>query len=511
MAEIRSLRDVSSPVEKTEESPQQPCNIEAEQALLGAILSNNDVLSTITSIIDENHFFDPVHRKIFQLCKERISQDRFASPVTMKAFIGEISGLSDLGGVDYLYKLADSAISIHACNDYAQEIFDLSARRAMIAIGENLSFRARKADIETSVSDLIEETEQNLFEISETGTRSIGFQSSLKGATEVVEIVKRASDSYDGLSGLSTGFIDLDKKLGGLQASDLIIIAGRPSMGKTALATNIAYNVAKNFDAYGRSKDKGSTVGGYVGFFSLEMSLTQLSTRILAEKTGIPSSQIRRGLRSGQPAFDDWERLVEAANEYGKLPLFTDDTSSLTIAQLASRARRQKQTNGLDLLIVDYLQMVSPTSKRSSVVHEVAEVSRGLKAIAKNLNIPVIAVSQLSRQVEQRDDKRPQLSDLRESGSIEQDADVVMFVYREAYYEGRKKPDESDQIKMMEWTNKMEEISRKAEVIIGKQRNGPIGTVELTFNANLTQFGNAARKGDTEYDGNPSDFADDYD
>lgn len=502
MENVQQLRNVAE-VTAPETNTRQPCNIEAEQALLGAILSNNDVFTAISDTIDTQHFYDPVHRDIFELLSNRINRNSFASPVTLKNFAEKISGLSDLGGIDYLFKLADSAISIHACKDFAKEIFDLARRRDLIALGSDLADKAREIDTKSTVGDLIEESEQQLFQLSESGQRTTGFQSFLKSTIASVEIAKKAANSFKGLAGLATGFVDLDKKLGGLQPSDLLIVAGRPSMGKTALATNIAFNVAKNFNKYGRTNDASSAEGGYVGFFSLEMSSDQLCTRILSEHSQVMATQLRRG----QLKNPDFRRFTDSARELQQLPLFIDDTPALTIAQLATRARRQKEMHGLDLLIVDYLQLVHPTSQRNSVVHEVSEISRGLKAIAKNLNIPVIAISQLSRQVEQRDDKRPQLSDLRDSGSIEQDADVVMFVYRQAYYEERKKPEESDQAEMAKWTDKMEKISRKAEVIIGKQRHGPIGTVELSFDANYTRFGNIATQDYKEYDSHSSDFA----
>ena len=487
----------------TDASGQQPCNIEAEQAILGAILSNNDVFSIVSEVLRSEHFFDPLHRSIFELLNDRITRNSYATPVSLKAFSGSIQGLSEVGGINYLFKLADSAISIHACKDYAREVYDLSRRRELITIGQEMIDKAKVADAKLTVGDLIEDSEQQLYNLSETGRRSQSFQSFLKATTSAVELAKLAASRHSGLAGLSTGLIDLDQKLGGLHPSDLLIVAGRPSMGKTALATNIALRVAKNYNKYGHTGDETSAEGGHVGFFSLEMSADQLATRVLAEACRITSSELRRG----QLQKSDFHRFVQAARDFQNLPLFIDDTPALTIAQLSTRARRLKETHDLHLIVVDYLQLVRPTSERNSVVHEVSEISRGLKALAKNLNIPVIAVSQLSRQVEQREDKRPQLADLRDSGSIEQDADVVMFVFRQAYYLERKKPDESKPAEMTEWRAKMDEISRNAEIIIAKQRHGPIGTVELTFDAKFTQFGNKAQPGYSDPRVSSSDFS----
>ena len=481
----------------------QPCNIEAEQALLGAILVNNDVYAPVTEIIEGSHFFDPVHRSIFELLAERISRNSIATPVSLKAFEEGIPGLSELGGAEYLFKLADSAVSIHASKDFAREIYDLARRRNLIALGMNLTDQARTVDAKVPVDDIIEQSEKQLYELNESGRLRTGFQTFLESTKSAVEDAKNAASRHSKLAGLSTGLTDLDHRLGGLNRSDLIIVAGRPSMGKTALATNIAFNVAKNFNKFGRTGDADTADGGHVGMFSLEMSASQLAARILSVSSNITTSQLRRG----QLSRDDFFRYAEAARQLQSLPLFIDDTPALTIAQLATRARRLKETHDLHLLVVDYLQLVRPTSERNSVVHEVSEISRGLKAIAKHLDIPVIAVSQLSRQVEQRDDKRPQLADLRDSGSIEQDADVVMFVFRQAYYDERKKPEESEDAAMHEWRVKMEEISRKAEVIIGKQRHGPIGTVELSFDAQFTLFGNKAEEGYADPGASSSHFA----
>ncbi len=467
----------------------QPCNLEAEQALLGAILSNNDVFDPVSEIINSSHFFDPVHQDLFQLITERITRRSFASPVTLKSFVDNIPGLADLGGIDYLFRLANAAISIHLSKDFAQEIFDLSRRRQLMALGRELIDLSCKMDATKPVGDLIQDIEVQLFQLNEIGQRGTGFQSFVRATTDAVKLAHTAKSRTSRLAGLATGFVDLDRLMGGLHRSDLIIVAGRPSIGKTALATNIAFNVAKNYNRYGVAGDKDSIDGGHVGFFSLEMSAVQLAGRILAERSRIPAYKIRRGEINNH----DFPKYVKAAKDLQAVPLFIDDTPALTIAQLATRARRLKEMQDLHLLVVDYLQLVRPTNSRENRVNAVSEVSQGLKAIAKELNIPVIAVAQLSRSVEGREDKRPQLSDLRESGSIEQDADVVMFVYREAYYQRRKEPAKTKHADHHKWQHKMDQIDRVAEVIIGKQRHGPIGSVELDFDETYTVFGNRAQ------------------
>ena len=481
--------------------PAQPplCNIEAEQAILGAILSNNDVYSPVSEVIGAEHFFDPVHAGLFELLSERMDRNSRVSPVTLKTFVENVRGLAEVGGVEYLFKLAESAISVHASRDYAKEVYDLARRRELVALGREISDKAAKIEARRTVADLIHESEVQLYRLSETGQRDTGFQSFLKAATAAVEQASVASKRKSGLAGLPTGFIDLDSKLGGLHPSDLVIVAGRPSMGKTALATNIAFHVARNHSKGGF----GGSEGGYVGFFSLEMSSAQLAARILAETSRITTSQLRRS----QLNADDFQRYALAARDLQSVPLFIDDTPALTISQIATRARRMKEMHNLHLLVVDYLQLVRPTADRDSRVNEVSEISRGLKAIAKDLDIPVIAVSQLSRQVENRDDKRPQLADLRDSGSIEQDADVVMFVFRQEYYQERTKPDEDDAAKMEKWRLKMDAVSGLAEIIIGKQRHGPIGTVDLTFESKFTLFGNKAKPGFTDPGANSNAFA----
>ena len=470
----------------------QPHNIEAEQALLGALLVNNDTYDRVAAIVNESHFYDPVHARIFEVAAARIQKNNLASPVTLKPFLEDEPGLAELGGPAYLVRLAGAAISLFAVKDYAQMVYDLAVRRNLIEIGHEISLKASDVTVDSEPREQIVEAEQMLYQLGEQGHVESGFQSFLKAVTDAVNVANAAYQRDGGLAGVSTGLIDMDKKLGGLHPSDLLILAGRPSMGKTSLATNIAFNIAK---AYRKGKkadgSEGAVNGGVVGFYSLEMSAEQLAARILSEAAKVPSEQIRRG----DMTEDEFRRFVEAAKALETCPLFIDDTPALPISQLAARARRLKRQHGLDVLIVDYLQLVRPASNRTEGrVNEVSEITQGLKAIAKELNIPVIALSQLSRQVEQREDKRPQLSDLRESGSIEQDADVVMFVFREEYYKEREKPGEHDVEAMMQWQEEMSRLHGKAEVIIGKQRHGPIGTVDLAFEGRFTRFSNLEKR-----------------
>ncbi|RRH74791.1 replicative DNA helicase [Falsigemmobacter faecalis] len=496
MTEITPLRPAAPLPAADSAAEVLPHNIEAEQQLLGAILTNNDVYDRIAALVKAEHFYDPVHQRIFQIAASRIQKNALASPVTLKAFLDDDAGLKELGGPAYLVRLAGAAISAFAARDYAQMIYDLAVRRELIALGKDIVDRAAKVDIASEPKEQITEAEQRLYKLGEQGVVERGFQSFLRAVTTAVDTANAAYQRGGGLSGIPTQLIDLDKKLGGLHPSDLIILAGRPSMGKTSLATNIAFNVAKAYKK-GRRPDgsEGAVEGGVVGFFSLEMSADQLAARILSEAAEIPSEQIRRG----DMTEGEFRRFVEAAKALETCPLYIDDTPALPISQVAARARRLKRTHGLDVLMVDYLQLLKGTSKDNRV-QEVSEITQGLKAIAKELNIPVIALSQLSRQVESREDKRPQLSDLRESGSIEQDADVVMFVYRDEYYKEREKPGDHELEKMAAWQQVMEQAHGKAEVILGKQRHGPIGTVELSFEGKFTRFGNLAREWQTGRD-----------
>jgi replicative DNA helicase len=487
MNEISSINTAETGAQSAD---MMPHSIEAEQQLLGAILTNNDVFDRIASIIGPQHFYDPVHARIFEIAAARIAKNNLASPVTLKAFMEDDDGLRELGGPPYLARLAGAAISAFAVRDYAQMIYDLAIRRDLISLGRDISAKAARVDVASEPKEQIVEAEQHLYKLAEQGQTDSGFQSFLRAVTDAVNVANAAYQREGGLAGVSTGLIDMDKKLGGLHRSDLLILAGRPSMGKTSLATNIAFNIAKAYKR-GLTHDgtEGAVDGGVVGFYSLEMSAEQLAARILSEASEVSSEQIRRG----DMTEGEFRRFVDAAKSLEACPLYIDDTPALPISQLAARARRLKRTHGLDVLIVDYLQLVRPASAKDSRVNEVSEITQGLKAIAKELDIPVIALSQLSRQVESREDKRPQLSDLRESGSIEQDADVVMFVFREEYYKEREKPGDHELEKMAAWQDEMERLHGKAEVIIGKQRHGPIGTVELSFEGRITRFGNLVK------------------
>ena len=481
----------------------QPHNIEAEQALLGALLLNNEIYDRIAAIIEPHHFYDPVHGRIWETAARRIAKNALASPVTLKPFLADDEGLAELGGTEYLARLAGAAISIIAAKDYAQNIRDLAMRRDLIRIGEEIQGRASDFVEDLEPPQQITEAEQSLYSLAEKGKYEGGFVSFAKAAADAANMVNAAFQRGGGLAGISSGLSELDYKLGGFRPSDLLILAGRPSMGKTALATNIAFNIAKKHRR-GTKPDgtEGTTDGGVVGFFSLEMSSEQLANRILAAEARIKSHE----LLSGNLSEDQFREFLEVARDLERIPLYIDDTPALPISGLAARARRLKRQFGLDVLVVDYLQLLRPaSSKDQGRVNEVSEISQGLKAIAKELDIPVIALSQLSRQVESRDDKRPQLSDLRESGSIEQDADVVMFVFRESYYHDRMKPPEDDE-KFPEWQQKAERLHGRAEVIIGKQRHGPIGTVDLHFEDSFTKFSDPVRDGSYggSYDG--SDF-----
>jgi len=490
-----------APVESLARKPSEPAaplyraaphNIEAEQALLGAILVNNEAFYRVSDFLNPEHFFEPIHQRIYQLARDLIRANKLATPVTLKTFLDPSIDIGGLTVTQYLARLAAEATTIINSEDYGRTIYDLFIRRSLIQVGEDMVNVAYDAPVDFSPRDQIEDAERKLYEIAETGKYDGGFQRFANALTTAIDMAAHAFQRDGKLSGIATGLDDLDRMMGGLQASDLIILAGRPGMGKTSLATNIAYNVAKAWR--GEVRPDGHTVttnGGVVGFFSLEMSAEQLATRIISEQTGIPSNQIRRGNISEA----DFEKIKDYSIELQNLPLYVDETGGISVAQLAARARRLKRQRGLDLLVIDYLQLLSGSTKRSSEnrVQEITEITTKLKALAKELNVPVLALSQLSRQVESRDDKRPQLADLRESGSIEQDADVVLFVYREEYYHQMRKPLESNRDKFAEWLAEADKVHGKAEVIIGKQRHGPTGTVELQFDAAVTRFSSLAR------------------
>jgi replicative DNA helicase len=467
-----------------------PHNLEAEQALLGAILVNNEAFYRVSDFLEARHFYEPVHQKIYDLSSQLVRAGKVASPVTLKTFL---PGDVDIGGLtvsQYLARLAAEATTVINAQDYGRTIYDLSVRRALIVIGEDMVNEAYDAPVDFEPAKQIEEAERRLYEVAESGRYEGGFQAFSQALTTAVDMAAKAYQRDGKLSGIATGMNDLDAKMGGLQHSDLIIVAGRPGMGKTALATNIAYNVAKAWQGEVRPDGHITTVnGGIVGFFSLEMSAEQLATRIIAERTGIPSSTIRRGGISEQ----DFEVIRDVSLELQNMKFFVDETGGLSIAQLVARARRLKRQRGLDLLVIDYIQLLQGSGKRGQEnrVQEITEITTSLKALAKELSVPVIALSQLSRQVESRDDKRPQLSDLRESGSIEQDADVVLFVYREEYYLQNKEPRPGTE-EHAKWMVEMQMMHGKAEVIIGKQRHGPTGTVQLQFDGSVTRFSDLA-------------------
>jgi replicative DNA helicase len=470
-----------------------PHNIEAEQALLGAILVNNEAFYRVSDFLEPRHLFEPIHQNIYQLARDLIRAGKIATPVTLKTFLDANIDIGGLNVSQYLARLAAEATTIINAEDYGRTIYDLSIRRDLIQVGEDMVNLAYDAPVDFAPRNQIEDAERRLFELAETGRYDGGFQRFAQALTTAVDMAAHAYQRDGKLSGLATGLNDLDRMMGGLQPSDLIILAGRPGMGKSALATNIGYNVAKAWRGEVRPDGHTLTVnGGIVGFFSLEMSAEQLATRIIAEQTGIPSNQIRRGNISE----GDFERIKDYSIELQSLPFYVDETGGLSVAQLGARARRLKRQRGLDLLIVDYLQLLQGSTRRSSEnrVQEITEITTKLKALAKELNVPILALSQLSRQVESRDDKRPQLSDLRESGSIEQDADVVMFVFREEYYHQMRKPLESNREKFAEWLADADKVHGRAEVILGKQRHGPTGTVELQFEGPITKFSSLARE-----------------
>ncbi|MDC3007601.1 replicative DNA helicase [Candidatus Pelagibacter sp.] len=452
-----------------------PNNIEAEQAVIGSILVSNEIFDEINLILSSNNFYDPIHQKIFSAIENLIFRGMLANPITLKSYFEDEK--DDLNVPDYLVKVTKFSTSIRQAVEYSKIIYDMFVRRELIKISENTIDTAKLNDLSTTGQDIIEDSEKLLYELAEKGSSYSSLISFDKALRQTIDMASAAYKNEEGIVGVPTGLRDLDDRLGGLHKSDLIIIAGRPGMGKTALATNIAFNAAQKLQDSG--KEKAS-----VAFFSLEMSSEQLSTRILAEQSKIKSNDIRRG-RISDEQFD---RFLETSKNISELPLYIDETPALTIAAMSNRARRIKRLHGLDLIIVDYIQLMRGSlNYKDGRVQEVSEITQGLKAIAKELSIPVVALSQLSRQVEQRDNKKPQLSDLRESGSIEQDADVVMFVYRESYYLENKEPKPAT-VEHAEWQAKMNEVSNLAELIIGKQRHGPTGNVFLEFEAMFTKF-----------------------
>ena len=450
-----------------------PNNIEAEQSVIGSILLTNEIFDEVNTIISSKNFYDPMHQKIFSAIENLIFKGMLANPITLKNYFENEK--DEINVPDYLVKITKFSSSARQAIEYSKIIYDMFVRRELIKISETTIDVAKLNDLNISGQSIIENSEKLLFDLAEKGS----FNSSIIKFDEAMKLtIEMASNAYkneEGIVGVPTGLRDLDDRLGGLHQSDLVIIAGRPSMGKTALATNIAFNAASKL----QERKKKSTVA----FFSLEMSSEQLSTRILAEQSRIKSNDIRRG-KISEEQFD---KFIETSKNISELPLFIDETPAITIAALSNRARRIKRIYGLDLIVVDYIQLMRAVNNKDGRVQEISEITQGLKALAKELAVPVLALSQLSRAVEQRDDKKPLLSDLRESGSIEQDADVVMFVYREAYYLERKEPRPAT-VEHAEWQAKMNEVSNLAEVMIGKQRHGPTGSVSLEFEAMFTKF-----------------------
>ena len=454
-----------------------PCNIEAEQTVIASILVSNDIYDEVSPILDSQKFFDPIHAKLYETIEQLISKGLLANPITLKNHFENSEGLKELGGQEYLINITKFSASAKQAIDYANIVQEMHVRRELIKISQSvLDEASTNEDVDITGEQIIQNAEKSLFDLAERGHFNQSFMKFESALKQTIEMAKSAYQNDEGIVGVPTGLTDLDSKLGGMHKQDLVIIAGRPSMGKTALATNIAFHAAKNI----QKKGTKSTVA----FFSLEMSSEQLSTRILSEQSRIRSNDIRRGKVSEK----EFEQFIETSKNIFELPLYIDETPAITIAAISNRSRRIKRLFGLELIVVDYIQLMRSGRKMEfNRVQEISEITQGLKALAKELNVPVLALSQLSRAVEQRDDKKPQLADLRESGSIEQDADVVMFVFREAYYLERKEPTLGS-IEHAEWQQKMNEISSLADIMIGKQRHGPTGNVKVEFEAMYTKF-----------------------
>ena len=463
-----------------------PRNVEAEAALLGAMMIDNRLADDIVDRIEPQHFYEPLHGRVFAAIKTLRGSDMLATPVTLRPMFEADEGMKELGGPAYLASLTGSGAGLIGARQFAQQIYDLAMLRALVTVGRTLVDRALDTSEEVNPRAQIEAAEEELFKVAADGGAESSVKTFVQATTMAVKMAERALNSGGNLSGVTTGLDSVNAKIGGMHHSDLMILAGRPGMGKTSLATNIAYNVAAAYEPAQQADGSFKAAnGGVVGFFSLEMSSEQLATRIISEQTEIPSSKIRRG----DLTESDFHKLVAYTQENHKRPLFIDQTGGISIAQLSARARRLKRQRGLDLIIIDYIQLMTGSSRRGNEnrVQEITEITTGLKALAKELGVPIIALSQLSRQVESRDDKRPQLSDLRESGSIEQDADVVMFVYRDEYYLKNKEPERGSP-EHITWEDKMRDVQGKAEVIIGKQRHGPTGTVPMGFQGEFTRF-----------------------
>ena len=465
-----------------------PYDIEVEQALLGAILMDNQALERATAILKPDQFYDPLHARIFETLSQMIERGGVvATPLTLHAAMKADPGVMEMGGQAYFEALRAAAPAIPNIRDLANIIADLAMRRSLIRIGEDIVHTAYEAPTEKTSRQQIEEAEKALYAVAEQGKYGEGALDFHEALRRTVEAAEKAHARGGNISGVTSGFIEIDNLLGGLQPSDLLIIAGRPGMGKTALGTNMAFHAAKAYlDDLANNAEFPR--GAPVLFFSLEMAAQQLAARILSEQTELEVWKIR----NGRFTDSEWEKFVLAMQDLSTLPLHIDDTGGISIAQIAARARRMKREKNIGLIIIDYLQLVDPSRRHDNRVQEITEVTKGLKALAKELNIPVIALSQLSRGVDARDDKRPVLSDLRESGSIEQDADVVMFVYREEYYLKSRKPDESDVAEFTKWSEKMERATNLAEVLVEKHRHGATRAIQLTFEGSFTRFSNRA-------------------
>jgi len=479
-----------------------PHNIEAEQVILGAILSNNKAMDRVGDFLRSEHFHLKAHQKIYEAIEKFSDRGLIATPITLKNFFDNDEMFEAIGGAKYLIKIASMSSTIIDIRTHASIVYSLSVSRELIEIGEDMVNNAFSSTGELRASEQIEISEQKLFALASEGNSDSNFAPIKYAIIDSMKTAKKAAQSSDAVSGIPMGYTDIDNMIGGIHNSDLIILAARPSMGKTAFALNITTNAAEyllekhkqqtnsNNSGEGDSSPAIETLGS-VGFISLEMSAEQLATRMISSISGINAGNIRRGKLDNSRHNDEFKKLIEASNKLHELPIFIDDTPALSISAVRTRARRLKRKHNLSLLIVDYLQLMRSSSEmaKSSRVQEISDITMGLKAIAKELNIPVIALSQLSRAVEQRPDKRPQLSDLRESGSIEQDADQVMFIYREAYYVEREKPSETSD-KMSEWQEKMEKVDRIAEIMFAKNRHGPVNNITLFFDKNTTRFGN---------------------
>jgi len=474
--------------------PELPQNIEAEAALLGALMIDNRLAEDVQLKLKPDHFHEPVHGRIYEAILKLLDRNMVANAVTLRPLFEADEAMRVLGGPGYLAQLSGNGAALIGARDFAAQIYDLALLRELVRVGRGMAERAFDTSDAVDPKSQIEAAEVALYKVAEEGGEAGSVVSFVEATKAAVSMAEKALNAGGGLSGVTTGLSDVNAKMGGLHHSDLLILAGRPGMGKTALATNIAFNAAARWMrdmADGIAPER--SVGAKTAFFSLEMSADQLATRVLSEQSGI----IAENIRSGKITKSEFHQFARAAGDLEALPLFIDDTPGLTIAALRTRARRLKRRHGIGLIVVDYLQLLQGSGRSSdgNRVQEISEISRGLKTLAKELNVPVLALSQLSRAVEQREDKRPQLSDLRESGSIEQDADIVMFVYREEYYLKSLEPRMEDEGAYQKWFSEMESAHNLAELIIAKQRHGATGKVKLKFEGHITKFSDHVDEG----------------